>query len=196
MSSSTRTPRNDVLDLCETIYDMVLCRPGACVLGMYLCVRLTLTQLRHNTSQELLAEVRKISQATASRVNAAPSDTPARVSDPHDGCTHDTEALHRCGLLDVPTTDLPEGEPPPLHIGDRGCTGQAMTTPRRKPANPPLHPDDKTYNTTSTRSATRSKEPPPTPRTWRVLHTSYKGLLDTFQATITATLGIIFTYTP
>ena len=34
------------------------------------------------------------------------SGTLARVSDPQDGCTHDAEALRRCGLLDVPPADL------------------------------------------------------------------------------------------
>ena len=44
---------------------------GARVLGLFLCVRLTLTYLRHNLPQELLAEVYCVSQATVSRVIAA-----------------------------------------------------------------------------------------------------------------------------
>ena len=44
------------------------------------------------------------------------------VSDPQDGCTHDAQALRRSGLLDVPATDLPNGTPPPKHIGDKGYT--------------------------------------------------------------------------
>ena len=40
----------------------------------------------------------------------------AWVSDPQDGRIHDTEALRRCGLLDVPAT----GASPPRHIGDKG----------------------------------------------------------------------------
>ena len=44
---------------------------GARVLGLYLCVRLTLTYLRHNLPQELLAELYGVSQATASRVITA-----------------------------------------------------------------------------------------------------------------------------
>ena len=140
------------------------------MLGLYLCVRLTLTYLRHNLSQGLVAEVYGVSQATASRVVTAYtpliaralevsvptvedldptvqlivdgtllecwswadhpelysgkhrttgvnvqvactlSGTLAWVSDPpHDGRVHDTEALRRCGLLDVPPADLPEG---------------------------------------------------------------------------------------
>ncbi|WP_256700163.1 transposase family protein [Actinomyces oris] len=93
------------------------------------------------------------------------SGTLAWVSDPQDGCTHDAQALRRCGLLDVPTTDLPDGTPPPRHIGDKGYIGLGMITPKRKPPNLPLHPDDKTYNKTVNQvSATRSSEPSPTSR--------------------------------
>ena len=65
------------------------------------------------------------------------------MSDPQDGCTHDAQALHRRGLLDVPTTDLPNGTPP-RHIGDKGYIGLGMITPKRKPPNLPFHPDNKT----------------------------------------------------
>ncbi len=68
------------------------------------------------------------------------------VSDPRDRCTHDAEALRRSGLLDVPATDLPDGAKPPLRVGDKGYIGLGMITPKRKSANLPLHPDDKTYN--------------------------------------------------
>ena len=70
------------------------------------------------------------------------------MSDPQDGRTHDTEALHRCGLLDVPAADLPEGASPPRHIGDKGYIGLGMITPKRKPPSPTLHPDDKAYSAT------------------------------------------------
>ena len=70
----------------------------------------------------------------------------AWVCDPHDGRVHDTEALRRCGLLEVPPQDLPDGAQPPLHVGDKGYTGLGMITPRREPANLPLHPNDRTCN--------------------------------------------------
>ena len=57
-NSSTRITRDDVLDLCEAIHASgSLPVFGARVLGLFLCVRLTLTYLRHNPCQELLAEV-------------------------------------------------------------------------------------------------------------------------------------------
>ena len=54
-------------------------RSGARVLGLYLCVRLTLTYLRHNLSQGLVAEVYGVSQATASRVVTAYTPLIARA---------------------------------------------------------------------------------------------------------------------
>ena len=68
-NSSTRIPRCEVMGLCETIHASgPLPVFGARVLGLFLCVRLTLTYLRHNLPQELLAELYGVSQATVSRV--------------------------------------------------------------------------------------------------------------------------------
>ena len=73
MNSSTRISRSEVLDLCEAIHATSPDLPvfGARVLGLFLCVRLTLTYLRHNPCQELLAEAYCVWQATVSRVIAA-----------------------------------------------------------------------------------------------------------------------------
>ncbi|WP_296537541.1 transposase family protein, partial [uncultured Actinomyces sp.] len=81
MNSSTRITRSEVVDLCETIHVANPDLPvfGARVLGLYLCVRLTLTYLRHNLSQGLLAEVYGVSQATASRVVTAYTPLIARA---------------------------------------------------------------------------------------------------------------------
>ena len=68
-NSSTRIPRCEVVGLCEAIHASGrLPVFGARVLGLFLCVRLTLTYLRHNLPQELLAELYGVSQATVSRV--------------------------------------------------------------------------------------------------------------------------------
>jgi len=58
------------MGLCEAIFAENPDLPvfGARVLGLFLCVRLTLTYLRHNLPQELLAELYGVSQATVSRV--------------------------------------------------------------------------------------------------------------------------------
>ena len=251
-NSSTRITRDDVLDLCEAIHASgPLPVFGARVLGLFLCVRLTLTYLRHNLPQELLAELYCVSQATVSRVIAAYtpliaaclngsvptvedldptaqliidgtllecwswkdhpelysgkhkttglnvqvactlSGTLAWVSDPQDGCTHDAQALRRSGLLDIP-----DGSPPPQHIGDKGYIGLGMITPKRKPPNLPLHPDDKTYNKTVNQIRYKIERVIANIKTWRVLHTGYTRPLETFPETIAAILGLIFTYTP
>ena len=67
-----RILRSEVVDMCEAIFDMgPLPVFGARMLGLFLCVRLTLTYLRHNLPQELLTEACCVSQATASRVIGA-----------------------------------------------------------------------------------------------------------------------------
>ena len=115
----------------------------------------------------------------------------AWISNPQDGCTHDTQALRRCGLFDVPPADLPEGASPPRHIGDKGYIGLGMITPKRKPAKLPLRPDDKAYNTTVNQIRYKIERVSANIKTWRVLHTGYRRPPET----ITAVLGLIFTYT-
>ena len=129
------------------------------------------------------------------RLPSEPLDTPHRGT-PHDGRVHDTEALRRCGLLEVPPQDLPDGAESPLHVGDKGCIGLGMITSRRKPANLPLHPDDRTYNRAVNQIRYKIERAIANIKTWRVLHTGCRRPLDTFPETITAILGIIFIYTP
>ena len=71
-----------------------------------------------------------------------------------------------------------------------------MITPKRKPPNLPLHPDDKAYNKTVNQIHYKIERVIANIKTWRVLHTGYRRSLDTFPETITAILGLIFTYTP
>ncbi|WP_222706305.1 transposase family protein, partial [Actinomyces ruminicola] len=68
-----------------------------------------------------------------------PSGAIAWVSDPLPGSVHDAAALRASGLLDVPPQDLPGGQAPPTHIGDKGYTGLGMITPIKKLPGPPLH---------------------------------------------------------
>ena len=111
-------------------------------------------------------------------------------------CTHDAQALRRSGLPDVPTTDLPDGASPPRHIGDKRNIGLGMITPKRKSTHLSLHPDDKTYNRAVNQIRYKIERVIANIKTWRVLHTGYRRPLDTFPETITAILGLIFTYTP
>ena len=70
-----------------------------------------------------------------------------------------------------------------------------MITPKRKPANLPLYPDDKAYNTTVNQVRYKIERVIANIKTWRVLHTDYRRPLETFPETIIAILGIIFSYT-
>ena len=71
-----------------------------------------------------------------------------------------------------------------------------MITPKRKPPNLPLHPDDKAYNKTVNQVRYKIERVIANIKTWRVLHTGYRRPLETFPETITTILGLIFTYTP
>lgn len=74
MNSSTRISRSEVLDLREAIHASgPLPAFGVRAWGLFLCVRLNLTYLRHNLPQELLAEAYCVWQATTSRVIGAPT---------------------------------------------------------------------------------------------------------------------------
>ena len=83
-----------------------------------------------------------------------------------------------------------------MHVGDKGCIGLGMITSRSKPANLPLHPDDRTYDRAVNQIRYKIERVIANIKTWRVLHTGCRRPLDTFPETITAILGIIFIYTP
>ena len=70
-----------------------------------------------------------------------------------------------------------------------------MITPKRKPPCLPLQPDDKAYNTTVNQIRYKIERVIANIKTWKVLHAGYRRPLQTFPTTITAILGIIFTYT-
>ena len=112
-----------------------------------------------------------------------PSGHLAWVSDPQYGCVHDTEALHRSSLLDIPATDLPPGAGPPSHISDKGYIGLDMITPKRKPPNLHLHPDDKTYNRAVDQVRYKIERVIANFKTWRILHTGYRRPLQTSPTT-------------
>ena len=229
---------------------------GARALGLFLCVRLTLTYLRHNLPQELLAEVYCVSQATVSRVIAAYTPLIAACLngsvptvedlDPTAQLIIDGTLLECWSWKDHPELDLrqaqdhraerpgglhplrptgmgirPSGRmharrsgPAPLRPARRPRhrpTRRSLTTtpyrrqgvhrtghdhPQEKTPNLPLHPDDKTYNKTVNQVRYKIERVIANIKTWRVLHTGYRRPLETFPETITAILGLIFTYTP
>ena len=73
MNTTTCLDRDQILDLCELIHTS---RSGnlpaarSRTLGLFRCIQVTLLMLRHNLTQELLADIHMVSQSTISRVVA------------------------------------------------------------------------------------------------------------------------------
>ncbi|WP_207302511.1 transposase family protein [[Pseudopropionibacterium] massiliense] len=73
MNTTTSLDRNQILNLCELIHTSRsgnLPAAGSRTLGLFRCIQVTLLTLRHNLTQELLADIHTVSQATISRVVA------------------------------------------------------------------------------------------------------------------------------
>ena len=73
VNTTTCLDRDQILDLCELIltsHSGNLPVAGSRVLGLFRCIQVTLLTLRHNLTQELLADILMVSQATISRVVA------------------------------------------------------------------------------------------------------------------------------
>ena len=73
MNTTTCLDRGQILNLCELIHTSRsgnLPAAGSRVLGLFRCIQVTLLTLRHNLTQELLADIHTVSQSTISRVVA------------------------------------------------------------------------------------------------------------------------------
>jgi len=73
VNTTTSLDRGQILNLCELIHTSRsgnLPAAGSRVLGLFRCIQVTLLTLRHNLTQELLANIHTVSQATISRVVA------------------------------------------------------------------------------------------------------------------------------
>ena len=71
MNTTTSLDRDQILNLCELIHTSRsgnLPVAGSRVLGLFRCIQVTLLTLRHNLTQELLADIHTVSQSTISRV--------------------------------------------------------------------------------------------------------------------------------
>ena len=112
----------------------------------------------------------------------------AWISKPSAGSVHDAKAIKESGFL----TTL-NGQ---SHIGDKGYIGLGMITPARKPAHGELTNTDRRNNTTINRVRSLIERVIANLKTWRVLHTDYRRPYNTFETTIQAVTGLIFTYTP
>ena len=73
VNTTTSLDRDQILNLCELIHTSRsgnLPVAGSRVLGLFRCIQVTLLTLRHNLTQELLADIHTVSQSTISRVVA------------------------------------------------------------------------------------------------------------------------------
>jgi len=108
----------------------------------------------------------------------------AWISDPVDGCRHDSAALTMSAVLD--TLD------PGNWMGDKGYIGNGMITPIRKPAHRTLLDWEKQFNRDVNKIRYLIERTIANVKTWRVLHTDYRRPLTTFPSTIATVIALHF----
>jgi hypothetical protein len=106
------------------------------------------------------------------------------ISDPGEGCRHDTAALRASGVLD--------GIEPQSWIGDKGYIGLDMITPIRKPPHRDLLDWEREFNTAVNGIRWKIEQTIAHLKTWRILHTDYRRPLYTFTDTMSAVIGLQF----
>ena len=106
------------------------------------------------------------------------------ISDPVDGCHHDSAALRLSGVLDDVETQN--------WIGDKGYIGLNMITLIRKPPHRELLDWEKEFNTVINKIRWRIEQTIANLKTWRILHTDCRRPLATFADTISAVIGLQF----
>jgi hypothetical protein len=108
----------------------------------------------------------------------------AWISDPVDGCRHDTAALTLSGVID--TLD------PSNWMGDKGYVGNDMITPIKKPVHRGLLDWEKEFNTGVNKIRYLIERTIANLKTWRILHTDYRRPLTTFTTTISTVIALHF----
>jgi hypothetical protein len=108
----------------------------------------------------------------------------AWISDPVDGCRHDSAALALSGVID--TLD------PGNWIGDKGYVGNDMITPIKKPPYRDLLDWEKEFNTAVNKIRYLIEQTIANLKTWRILHTDYRRPLTTFTTTISTVIALHF----
>lgn len=108
----------------------------------------------------------------------------AWISDPVDGCRHDTAALEISGVL----TTLQANN----WVGDKGYVGNDMLTPLKKPAHRALLDWEKEFNTAVNKIRYLIEQTIANVKTWRIFHTDYRRPLATFTETISTVIALEF----
>jgi hypothetical protein len=108
----------------------------------------------------------------------------AWISDPVDGCRHDTAALRMSGVLNTLEANN--------WMGDKGYIGNDMITPIKKPAHRKLLDWEKEFNTAVNKTRYLIERTIANVKTWRILFTDYRRPLTTFTETISAVIALEF----
>ena len=106
------------------------------------------------------------------------------ISDPVDGCHHDTYCLSESGVL--LTLD------PSNWVGDKGYVGNDMITPIKKPVHRDLLDWEKEFNTQINKIRYVIEQTIANFKTWRIMHTDYRRPLATFTTTISTVIALHF----
>ena len=106
------------------------------------------------------------------------------ISDPIDGCRHDTYCLRESGVV---PDDAAQN-----WTGDKGYVGNGMDTPFKKPIYRDLLDWEEAYNTSVNKSRYVIEQTIANFKTWRIMHTDYRRPLATFARTIGAVVGLHF----
>jgi len=106
------------------------------------------------------------------------------VSDPVPGSRHDNFITKDSSLL--------EGVDSMDYIGDKGFVGNGMITPYKKPAGGELLDWQKEFNSGVNKIRWVIEQVISHVKTWRILHTDYRGPIDAFPEVITAAIGLEF----
>jgi hypothetical protein len=106
------------------------------------------------------------------------------ISDPIDGCRHDTHCLRESGALPVDAANN--------WVGDKGYVGNDMITPYKKPLHRGLLDWEKNYNTRVNEIRYVIEQVIANFKTWRIMHTDYRRPLSTFATTISAVIALHF----
>lgn len=108
----------------------------------------------------------------------------AWISDPVDGCRHDSAALALSGVVET----LEPGN----WMGDKGYVGNGMTTPIKKLPGRQLLDWEKEFNTAVNKIRYLIERTIANLKTWRILHTDYRRPLATFASTISTVIALHF----
>ena len=106
------------------------------------------------------------------------------VSDPVPGSRHDNFIVKDSSVLD--------GVNPHDYVGDKGFVGNDMITPFKKPAGGELLDWQKEFNKQVNKIRWVIEQTIANLKTWRIMHTDYRGSVESFREAISAVIGLEF----